>query len=171
MQSQTPQETQTPHWGLEVEVKSDKTSYSVGEPIHFTATLTNVGNSVVYVAKTFFEHGGGIAGFNLTVEQLSGKRSGQGCLVAGDRGLLRDSRTPKQILEEDFLRLPPGGIVDREEYHGCVIANPGGYQVTATYCACDLNTSVVKSSVQEPAKIVVGELRSKRWMFRVRDSK
>jgi hypothetical protein len=144
---------------LLVEVKTDKAAYAVGEPIYFTATLTNVGDSVVYIAKTFFEQGGGTAGFDLTVEQLSGKRSGIGCLGVGDRGIFPESRTPQQILQEDFLRLPPGGIVGyRSEYRGCTIAHPGRYQVKATYCACDLNTRLVKSSVEEAAKVVAGEI-------------
>jgi hypothetical protein len=77
MQSQTTKGTPTTN--LLVEVKTDKTAYSVGESVYFTATLTNVGDSVVYVAKILFERGGGIAGFDLTVEQLSGKRSGEVC--------------------------------------------------------------------------------------------
>jgi len=127
MQSQTTKGKKgTPTTNLVVEVKTDKTAYSVGESVYFTATLTNVGDSVVYVAKTFFERGGGIAGFDPTVEQLSGKRSGEGCVGVGDRGLFPESRTPKQILQEDFLRLPPGGIVGyRDEYRGCVIAHAG----------------------------------------------
>src|SRR5215467_9319713 len=139
MRSQTAKDILTLNWVMKVEVKTDKVSYSLGEPIYFTATLANVGTSTVYVAKTFFDRGGGIAGFGLTVKQLSGERSEKGCIAVGDRGVLLDPRTPKQILEEDFLRLPPGGIVGyREEYSGCVIAHPGRYQVTATYCACDV---------------------------------
>lgn len=172
MRSQTAKDILTPNWVMKVEVKTDKGSYSLGEPIYFTATLTNVGTSAVYVAKTFFDRGGGIAGFELSVKQLSGERSGKGCIAIGDRAVLPDSRTPKQILEEDFLRLPPGGIVGyREEYRGCVIAHPGRYQITATYCACDLNTSVVKPSVEEPAKLVMGELTSKPSVFSVRKSR
>jgi hypothetical protein len=171
MQSLTAKDSLAPNWTMRVEVKTEKASYSVGEPVYFTATLTNVGSSVVYVAKSFFKHEGGTAGFDLAFKQLSGKRSGLGCGAVGDRTLLPDSRPPKQILKEDFLRLPPGGIVGyRDQYRGCVISRPGRYQITATYCACDMNTALVESSVEEPAKLVMGHLTSKPHVFTVRDS-
>jgi hypothetical protein len=165
----SPETVLTPNWVMQVEVKTDRTSYAVGESIHFTTTLTNLGTSVVYIAKSFFERGGGIAGFNVTVEQLTGKTSGKGCVAAGDRFDLHESRSPKQILQEDYLRLPPGGIVGfQSQYRGCVIANPGNYQMTATYCACDLNMGKVRSIAENPNQIVMGELKSKPWAFRVR---
>ena len=108
----------------------------------------------MYVAKTFLQSGGGIAGFELTVTQLSGKRSGEGCIALWDTVASLDSCSTKQIFQADFLRLPPGGIVGyRHEYHGCAIASPGRFQLKATYCACDLKPSVVKSSVDGPDKI------------------
>jgi hypothetical protein len=158
----------TPNWVVQVSVKTDKDNYAVGEPIYVTATLTNAGKSVVYIAKTFFERGGGIAGFDVTVDQLTGKKSGKGCVAAGDRFDLHESRSPKQILQEDFLRLPPGAIVGYQfQYWGCVVAHPGKYQVIATYCACDLNTGRVRSIEEYANQIVTGELRSKPWAFRV----
>jgi hypothetical protein len=159
----------TPNWVVQVNVKTDKNNYAFGEPIYVTATLTNVGNSIVYIAKTFFERGGGIAGFNVTVEQLTGKKSGVGCGGVGDRFDSHEARSPKQILQEDFLRLPPGAIVGYQfKYRGCVIAHPGKYQVIATYCACDLNTGRVRSIDEYANQIVTGELKSKPWAFRVR---
>jgi len=159
----------TANWIMQVDVKTDKDSYVAGEPIYFTATLTNAGNSAAYIAKRFFEREGGIAGFGVTVEQLTGKKSGMGCAAAGDRFDLHESRSPKQILQEDFLRLPPGAIVGYQfRYKGCVVAHPGKYQVVATYCACDLNTGRVRSIDEYANQIVTGELHSKPWAFSVR---
>jgi hypothetical protein len=72
---------------MQVEVKADKSSYGVGELVHFTALLKNKGNSEVYIAKEFYAAGGGNSGFIITVTQITGKRSGLGCGGAGDRFL------------------------------------------------------------------------------------
>jgi hypothetical protein len=76
-----------PNWVMQVEVKADKSSYGVGELVHFTALLKNKGNSAVYIAKEFYAAGGGNSGFIITVTQITGKRSGLGCGGAGDRFL------------------------------------------------------------------------------------
>jgi hypothetical protein len=165
--SQTPlQEPATQSGELQVEVSTDKTHYTVGESIRFKALLSNRGPSAVYVAKSFFSAGGGIAGFWVSVDQLKGKRSGLGCVSAGDRFPMKDPRAPEQILQEDFLRLPPGGIVGYEDqYRGCVVKNSGTYQITATYCACDLNSGKARSAEQS---VFIGKINSKPTKFRVR---
>jgi hypothetical protein len=168
LQAQTASKTsQTPN--LRVEVKTDKTDYAVGEAIYVTTTLANVGNSVAYIAKTFFESGGGIAGFSVSVSQLTGKRAEHGCSRARDRFCLREARTLKQILQEDFLRLAPGAIVGyRFLYAGCVVAHSGTYEITSTYCACDCNTELVRSLPEYANQIARGALISKPWVFHVR---
>lgn len=163
-------EVLTPNWVMQVDIKTDKSSYTVGDQIRFTATLTNKGRSAVYVAKSFFQRGGGIAGFGLSVQQLTGKRADIGCVAAGDRFPIKDPRTPSQILQEDYLRLPPGGIVGYEDqYRGCVVKYAGTYRITATYCACDLNTAKVMSEAEHGTQVLTGELESKPWTFRVRE--
>ena len=154
-----------PNPALQVEIRTDKSSYTSGEPIRFTTILRNKGTASVYIANSFFQSGGGIAGFDISVRQLTGKPSAA-CPVFGDR-YGPDPRTPKEILHEDFLLLQPGGIVGYEaEYKGCGVQYEGTYQMTASYCACDLNTDKVKS-VAERAYLVTGELTSKPWTFHV----
>ena|ERR1700674_1283754 len=164
---QTPmQELATQSGEVQVEIKTDKTSYTAGEPVRFKALVSNRGYSAVYISKSFFTAGGGIAGFWVSVEQLKGKKSGLGCVSAGDRFSVKDPRTAEQILREDFLRLPAGGMVGYEDqYRGCVVKNSGTYQITATYCACDLNTGKVKAVDQS---VVIGKISSKPIQFRVR---
>jgi hypothetical protein len=167
--SQSPaQELATQSRELQVEIKTDKTNYVAGEPVRFRVLLSNNGRSAVYISKYFFEAGGGIAGFWVSVEQLKGKGSGLGCVSAGDRFPTKDPRTPEQVLGEDFLRLSPGGIVGYEDqYRGCVVKNPGTYQITATYCACDLNTGKVRAVEQTASQIVMGKISSTPARFRV----
>src|SRR5437879_6590406 len=62
---------------LRVEIKTNKAAYAVGEAMLFTAILRNDGNASVYISKSFFEAGGGIAGFYVEVKQLTGKPSGK----------------------------------------------------------------------------------------------
>jgi hypothetical protein len=163
-------EALTPNWVMEVDIKTDKSNYAFGDQVKFIATLTNKGKSAVYVAKSFFQRGGGIAGFGLSVQQLTGKRADVGCVAAGDRFPMKDPRTPSQILQEDYLRLPPGGIVGYEDqYRGCVVKYAGTYRITATYCACDLNTAKVMSDAEHGSQVVTGEFKSKPWTFRVRE--
>ena len=61
--------------GVEVDVKTDKVQYIIGEPIRFTVLLTNRGTSPVYIAKSFLSSGGGMAGFSLSIKQTMGKSS------------------------------------------------------------------------------------------------
>jgi hypothetical protein len=152
---------------VQVEIKTDKTNYTAGEPVRFKAVVSNRDHSAVYISKSFFSAGGGVAGFLVSVEQLKGKKSGLGCVSAGDRfSVEEDPRTAEQILREDFLRLPAGGMVGYEDqYRGCVVKNSGTYQITATYCACDLNTGKVKAVDQS---VVIGKISSKPIQFRVR---
>jgi len=143
----------------------------VGEPIRYKATLTNVGSSDLYISKRFFRRLGGVAGFEVGVKQLKGKPAHVGCGEAADPGLLNDSRSAEQILEEDFLRLPPGAHVGyRSRYRGCVVANTGTYQMTATYCACDLNTGKVRSIADKSEQILIGEIESAPVTFYVSGS-
>ena len=127
--------------------------------------LRNKGTAGVYIAKTFFLAGGGIAGFNVSIKELTGKPS-DACPVFADR-FGEGSRTASRILQEDFLLLQPGGIVGYEAaYKGCDVKHEGMYQITATYCACDLNTDRVKSAAQL-VPLITGDLRSQATTFRV----
>jgi hypothetical protein len=81
----------------------------------------------------------------------------------------KDSRTPEQVLREDYLALPPGAIVGFEtQYRGCVVQNPGEYQITATYSAQDLNVSKVRSVPGKADQIVTGQFHSEPSTFHVR---
>ena len=155
---------------IEVEVKTDKVLYSVGEPIHYTVLLTNRGSSPIYIAKSFFSSGGGIAGFDLSVKQTLGKKSTTNCFLAADRFGDKEGRTAKQILQEDFLSLAPGGIVGFTAiYQSCAIEFEGSYELTATYCPCDLNMEKAQAAAeQEGTQIITKSIQSKPWTFKLR---
>ena len=154
--------------GLLVQIKTDKRAYAVGERIRFTATLRNNGSTGVYISKSFSDAGGGIAGFYVTVTQLTGKPSGQGCVATGDKGW-GESRTPEQILREDYFLLPPGGFVGFEtEFTGCVVKNSGLYQAQATYSAQDVNIEKVRQVAGNPYHVAIGQIQSGLIKFRVR---
>ena len=135
----------------------------------FTAILRNGGNSPVYISKNISEAGGGIAGFYINVKQLVGKPSGKKCVAAGDR-YPNESRTPEQVLREDYLLLPPGGMVGVEAqfFTGCVVRNPGMYEATAEYSAQDMNVNKVKQVAIKPQQIVTGQFYSLPQRFRIR---
>ena len=79
-----------------------------------------------------------------------------------------DSRTPEQVLREDYLALPPGAMVGFEtQYDGCDVENPGAYQITATYSAQDLNVGKVRQVAGKADQIVTGQLHSTPATFRV----
>jgi hypothetical protein len=149
--------------GVEVEVKTEKVQYSVGEPIQYTVLLINQKSSPVYVAKTFFASGGGIAGFSLSVKQTEGKSSAE-CSLDADRFVdTAGPRSAQQILKEDFLWLAPGGIVGfTGRYQGCAVKHEGIYELRATYCPCDLNTANAQSAAkQEGTEIITESIQSK----------
>jgi hypothetical protein len=159
----------SPNWKLTVEIRTDKGTYLPNEAIHYRAVLRNSGSTVIYVSKSFFEAGGGISGFYVSVKQLTGKRSGRGCSMAGDRFGTPDPRTPEQILREDFLRLTPGGIVGFEsQYWGCAVRYPGIYEIDVTYSAEDLNIGKVRNLAGKTEEIVTGQIHSEPSKFRVR---
>jgi hypothetical protein len=154
---------------IEVEVKTDKVLYTIGEPIRFTALLVNRGTSPVYIAKSFLSSGGGIAGFSLSIRQTEGQNSPE-CPVYADRfSDTAGPRSAKQILKEDFFWLAPGGIVGfTGRYQGCAVKHEGSYELTATYCPCDLNTSNVQSAAkQEGTQTISKSIQSKPWTFRL----
>jgi hypothetical protein len=155
---------------LHVEITTDKKVYARGEPVRYRVVLRNGGHSGVYIAKKSFGlAGGGIAGFYVDVKQLTGKPSD--CLVgfAVDAFALHDARTPEQVLREDYLLLPSGGIVGREWEDDCVGKYSGTYQITGTYAAQDLNIAKVRLLVDKADAIVVGRIESEPITFRVRD--
>jgi hypothetical protein len=99
----------TSHWDLHVEITTSKSMYLPDESIHYRVILRNDGHAAVYIARSFYEAGGGIAGFYVSVKQLTGKANGVGCAMAGDRAFGNDPRSSEQILREDYLSLNPVG--------------------------------------------------------------
>jgi hypothetical protein len=154
---------------IEVDVKTDKVEYSSGEPIRYTVLLLNKGSSPVYIAKNFYASGGGIAGFSLSVKQTEGKSSAECPLYVDRFSDTAGPRSAKQILIEDFLSLAPGGVVGYTgKYQGCAVKHEGSYQLTATYCPCDLNTGTAQTAAREQGtQIITNSIRSKPWTFRL----
>ena len=159
-----------PRWNLQVEITMDKNVYVRDEPVRYRVTLLNSGKSAVYVAKSFSNAGGGIAGFYVDVKHLTGKRSPCGGFAV-DRVPLPDARTPEQILGQDFLLLHPGELIGFESGFDCIGGNlpSGTYQMTATYAAQDLNIDKVRLLADKADSIIVGRIRSKPLTFRIRD--
>jgi len=155
--------------GIEIEVKTDKHEYSRGDRIRYEVRLINKGRSPIYIAKSFYASGGGIAGFSLSVKQTGGKTSAE-CPLYGDRFVdTAGPRSGNQILTEDFLSLAPGGFVGYTgKYEGCAVKHEGSYELTATYCPCDLNTRTAHSAAKEQGiQIMTASIRSKPWSFRL----
>src|SRR4051812_16956189 len=69
---------------VHVEITLAKKYYAVGEPIKFRAVLVNRGSTPFLIAKSL-SAGGGIAGFLVTVKQLTGKLPHGGCGYGFDR--------------------------------------------------------------------------------------
>jgi hypothetical protein len=156
--------------GAYVEITTTKKSYDVGEPIQFRVLFINRGNVPFWVAKSFSELGGGMAGFIINVKQITGKPPKFACGVAGDRSPGTGSRSSEQILKEDFLYLPPGGMIGYEDhYRGCDVLNPGQYQISADYVAGDLNQERVEHLNGDGASVLKhGTYRSTALAFTVR---
>jgi hypothetical protein len=162
---------QVPSQSLGVEVTTNKRVYNVGEPIRFTATLRNGGSSAVYISKDFSRADGGIPGFNVSVKQLTGIPASTGCGVGADRSFT-ESRTPEQVLREDYLLFAPGTMVGFEsEFTGCVVKNPGRYRAQATYSAQDLSVDEVRQFADKNNQVVTGQFHSEPIDFQVQKMK
>ena len=154
--------------GFRVEIKTSKSTYAVDEPVRVTTVLRNTGNTNLYISKHFSEALGGMAGFFVSVTQLTGKPSKIGCVMAGDPFPRPDSRTAEQVLSEDYLLLPPGALVGFEsQYRGCVVKYPGTYQVTAEYWG-GFDYNKVRQIADKGDQIVSGKFSSEPTTFRVR---
>ena len=165
-------ELQIPGWGLRVEITTNKSIYAVDEPVRVTTVLRNTGNTYLYISKHFLGALGGSAGFSISVKQLTGKPSKVGCAMAGDSFRMPDSRTAEQVLNEEYLLLPPGALVGFEtQYYGCVVKYPGTYQVTAVYSGRGLHYDKVRQIADKADQIVSGEFSSEPKTFRVRKRK
>ena len=152
-----------------VEISTEKDVYVIGEPIRFNVRLINRGPKMVYIAKTWWYAGGGYAGFYVNVRQLSGRQTRLGCAGAADRGLEKDSRSPEQILREDFVRLGTGEFVGMNDiYNDCTVKYAGTYEVRASYAANDFNTHIVTGIVDNNSQVLTGEVDSTPHKFRVR---
>lgn len=158
-------------WDLHVEITLEKSVYLRNEPVRFRVILRNSGKSAVYVAKSFSNAGGGIAGFYVDVKQLTGNTRSPCGGGAADRFPLPDARTPEQILAEDYLLLNPGELIGFESEYDCIGSDLhlGTYQITATYAAQDLNIDKVRLLAAKTESIVVGRIQSRPVTFRVRD--
>jgi len=160
------------HPQARVVVTTDRRDYGPTDVVRFRVTLINASNSPIYVAKTWWYAGGGISGFNIGVKQLTGRRPKVGCGTAGDRAPIKDSRTPEQILREDFVRLGRGELIGFEDvYRGCAIKYPGTYQLTAEYSANDFNIQTVEAVSDGKTSVLQGRIQSKAFTFRVRPGK
>jgi len=157
---------------VRVEIQTDKRDYAEGEPIKFKVTLVNQGILSVYIAKSWSYAGGGIAGFFISIKQLSGKPPQAGCSGAADRGVLPDSRSPERILREDFVLLPRGGFVGLEDqYRECAVEHAGLYQISAIYSPNDLNTHNVASLADDKSFVLTERTYSEPFTFRVHPAK
>jgi hypothetical protein len=166
-QEQEQREAPTPH--TRIELTLDKKVYGRREGVKFKAMLMNVDSNGFYVSKSFYEAGGGIAGFYVYGTQLSGKRDGFPCTMgAGDAFRRTESRSPEQILKEDFLRLSPGGLVGYEgEYKPCAVSNPGEYEIWVEYITGDLSQHLVRTLVVNHERVLDGKFKSmpvKYWV-------
>jgi len=158
----------TPH--VRIELTLDKKVYGRREGVHFKAMLVNVDSNGFYVSKSFHEGGGGTAGFYVYGTQLRGKRGGVGCsAMAGDVFRVSESRSPEQILKEDFLPVQPGGRVGYEgDYHPCAVVNPGEYEIWVEYVTGDVNQTLVRSLVVNRQRVLDGKFKSAPVRFWVR---
>jgi len=168
--TQTPEEL-IPRPRAQVELTIPKRVFGPREPIKFRVTLINVDPRGFYISKQFYEEGGGIAGFDITVTQLTGKKGGEVCAAsAADRfGIAADPRTPEQILKEDFVPIRPGAFVGWSgEYQRCKVNNPGEYEISAAYSTADLYQGRVRNLVINRQRVLDGTFKSKKVRFEVR---
>ena len=153
-----------------VELTLDKKIYGRREVWKFRATLVNTDPRGFYISKSFQEAGGGVAGFYIAVSQLSGKKDGSGCSThVGDAFRATETRSPEQILKEDYFPLQPGGFVGwSSEYSPCNVNSRGEYEITAEYFTSDLSQKFVRSLVIKRQRVLDGKFRSKPVKFWVR---
>jgi hypothetical protein len=165
-QAQEPQKV-IPEPHVRIELTIDKKVYGRRESVRFKASLKNIDPRGFYISKSFYEAGGGIAGFYVYGTQLSGKKGGVTCEAGyGDSFRFSESRSPEQILKEDFLPLRPGGFVGYEgTYQPCVISNPGEYEIWVEYVTWDLSQGLVRPLVFNRQRVLDGTFKSRPVKF------
>jgi hypothetical protein len=166
---------------VRVEISTDKKTYTRGELVRFRAVLINKGSAPFYISK-FFSYsssdmnGANTPGFEIRIRQVSGMGMRlPGCMSVGDYLSPSDHRTPEQILKEDFVRLPPGGLVGFEDdlNHfppiGCVkpYQSVGKYEVAAVYSTKDRDRERV-TSVLGGERLLDGRYESAPTTFTIR---
>jgi hypothetical protein len=154
-----------------VELTVNKRVYGRREPVTFRAILVNDDPRGFYISKSFYGAGGGVAGFYVYGVQLSGKRRGEKCsAMAGDVfRLAAESRSPDQVLKEDFLPIQPGGFVGYEgAYQPCAISSPGEYEIWVEYETGDLSQGLVRTLVVHRQRVLDGKFKSNPVKFWIR---
>jgi hypothetical protein len=87
----------------------------------------------------------------------------------GDAFRATESRSPEQILKEDFLPLRPGGFVGYEgTYQPCVISNPGEYEIWVEYVPQDLSQELVRPLIVNRQRVLDGTFKSTPVKFWIR---
>lgn len=154
---------------VRIEITTNKRVYAVGEQIRFRVLLVNASSSATWISKAFWYSGGGVAGFQVNVTQLSGKPPSPCSAAFGDRFGPSEQRTPEQILKEDFILLGTGEAVGFEDqYSRCAKYHRGKYGIVAAYSASDLNQERVKSVEMNRALVLNGTYRSAPVDFEIR---
>jgi len=167
--SQQPQDViPAPHAAVELTI--NKKVYGRRESVRFKAILKNIDPRGFYISKSFYEAFGS-AGFSVYGRQLSGKKGGFNCgRGIGDRiRATPESRSPEEILREDFLQLRPGGFVGYEEtYQPCVVSNPGEYEIWVEYVTGDWSQGLVRPLVVNRERVLDGTYKSRPVKFWIR---
>jgi hypothetical protein len=164
------QGTTKPAAHVRVEVIPARKNFVEGEKPKFYLFLLNEGPSVVSVSKHWSFAGGGMSGFYVSVNQLSGKRPASGCgLTAADVFRLEDPRSAEQLKKEEYVELSPEMTVGTEyEVTYCdAIPNAGTFEITASFVTGDSYLHKISTLDTPDNHVLQGEFKATPLRFEV----
>jgi len=119
----------------------DKDSFKSGDDITLTFLL-EAGPGGIYVPKWWGEMGGGIPGFAVSLETLSGRGAAQTCGVARDAFEKHDPDAAA-VLNRDFIYLPAQHIIGLRTRIDCPTKRRGKYLVRGFYSPFNMDADEV----------------------------
>ena len=124
-----------------VTIHVEKHSFKSGEDITLTILL-EAGPEGVYIPKWWGGNGGGIPGFGVRLETLSGRGQAETCAMAAD-ALPKHDPDAAAVLNRDFIYLPAQHIIGLKTRINCPTKRRGKYLVSGFYSPFNIDADEV----------------------------
>jgi len=157
--AQTPSEHGATQQSAIVEIHLSKHAYIAGEDIELFLILRPAGEGI-YIANSWGEAGGNIAGFRVSLTTFDGKLA-QSCGRGSIADYVADTATPAQRLVAEFMYLPANNFIGWDTSIPCPTTERGKYIVKAFYEPNNPHTLSVAKLPSTQGRVITNRVEAK----------